>query len=134
MTTHGHTRGGARSPEYRTWDALIQRCENPKNNRFHLYGANGVTVCERWRSSFVNFLTDMGPKPRGLTIDRIDNDGNYEPGNCQWSTPKQQARNRRTSAIIEYKGQRRTLVEWSEILGVSYACLQMRLYKGWSVE
>ncbi len=84
------------TPEYRAWVDLIARCENPKHPRFADYGGRGVLVCPRWRSSFAAFLADIGPRPAPrLSIDRIDNDGNYEPGNCRWATTKVQAANKR---------------------------------------
>ena len=98
-TAHGHSRsrklGRTASATYNIWAAMIQRCTNPKSRDWRLYGARGITVCERWRK-FENFLADMGTKPDGLSIDRIDNDGNYEPGNCRWATALEQARNKRT--------------------------------------
>jgi hypothetical protein len=88
---HGHTRGG-NSPTYRSWSGIVQRCTNQGHNRWHRYGGRGITVCERWRD-FENFLADMGERPPGKSIDRIDPDGDYEPGNCRWATPKEQRAN-----------------------------------------
>lgn len=98
-TIHGHTRrsqmgGRNTSSTFHVWAAMIQRCTNPRNRDWGLYGGRGITVCERWRI-FAHFLADMGEAPEGLTLDRRDNDGNYEPGNCRWVTPFEQVHNRR---------------------------------------
>jgi hypothetical protein len=97
-TIHGHGRkrgeGRQGTSTYYIWGAMIQRCTNPRNRDYPSYGARGITVCDRWHK-FENFLADMGERPDGLSLDRIDNDGNYEPGNCHWATPVQQANNRR---------------------------------------
>lgn len=93
--SHGHTRHGLISREYRSWSSMKERCNNPNSISWKYYGARGITVCERW-FKFENFLADMGPRPQGTTLDRFPNkDGNYEPGNCRWATATEQRANRR---------------------------------------
>ena len=131
---HGATIGG-RTPEYRTWKAMRQRCESPRYADFANYGGRGIAVCARWRESFAAFLADMGRKPSPAhTIERINNDGNYEPGNCRWATQREQSRNTRRNHILEFNGVRMPLVEWSERQGISFGALLARVRRGWTTE
>lgn len=105
--THGEARLG-RSHEYRTWTAIKNRCSNPTNPAYRNYGGRGIRVCERWENSFERFLADVGRCPPGLTLDREDNDGGYDPDNCRWATPLEQRHNRRDSPKYQQtKGRKR---------------------------
>lgn len=121
---------------------MIARCENPRNKRYADWGGRGIKVCERWHE-FANFLADMGEKPDELSIDRIDNSGNYEPGNCRWATRKEQNNNRRRirtrgpdsrSRFFELNGERMILADWARRTGVPASTILVRLSRGWSVE
>ena len=121
--------------EYNSWREVLSRCLDPNNTGWHNYGGRGIKVCKRWRISFANFVSDMGPKPhKRCYIDRIDNDGHYTPGNCRWLTPKQSARNRRTNRLITHNGRSMCIAEWAELLGVSKQLIYERLKRGMSVE
>ena len=104
-TKHGHAVDGETTPEYRCWGDMIARCSNPNNKRFDRYGKRGISVCDRWRD-FRNFFADMGKRPRGLTLERINNEGDYEPGNCRWATRAEQTANRAITKWIYYDGHR----------------------------
>jgi len=118
-------------PERRIYDTMKQRCYNRRHDHYDRYGGRGIVVCERWRKSFAAFLMDMGRRPTPQhTIDRIDNDGDYEPSNCRWATKKQNCRNRKTSHTITVDGVTRTLVEWSEITGINRHTIAQRIANG----
>ena len=123
----------AGSSTYRSWSSMKSRCNNPNYHKYRIYGARGIKICERW-NDFRNFYADMGVKPDGKTLDRIDNDGNYTPENCRWATPKEQSRNNSRNNKITYNGDTLTLTEWSERLEINRTTLSGRYRAGWSVE
>lgn len=132
--THGKTK----TPEYQSWRTMIERCENPNATGYENYGGRGIKICESWRKSFASFFQDMGKRP-GLDyqIDRIDNDGNYEPTNCRWATIKEQANNRRKPKprlVIAFNDMELTIEQWAERLGISVNTIYARRWKGWPVE
>lgn len=116
-----------------TWQHMLRRCLDPRNKNFASYGGRGITVCDRWRESFAAFLLDMGTRPDGFSIDRVNNDGNYEPSNCRWATPAEQGRNKRNNRYIEIDGERITQSEAARRAGVSDATIMRRLERGLSV-
>lgn len=117
-----------------SWRNMLNRCLHPREFEYAMYGARGITVCERWLI-YENFFADMGECPPKLTLDRINNDLGYHPGNCRWATQAQQARNKRTNRVIEFNGERKVLKEWAETIGVSPNTLTKRLLVlNWSVE
>lgn len=99
FTTHGYCKEGKPNQEYTTWKGMRQRCNDPNADNYPRYGGRGISVCARW-SDFSLFLADMGPRPEGTSIDRINNDGNYEPGNCRWATAVEQQNNRRKTNVM----------------------------------
>lgn len=120
---HGHNRGfGRRSATYRSWSAMIYRCNNPKASNYQYYGGRGITVCARWQGEhgFENFLSDMGEKRNGQTLDRIDNNGNYEPDNCKWSDHSEQCNNQRSNIKIVYNGRNYNMASLSRELNIPY--------------
>jgi hypothetical protein len=133
--THGHTRKGKPTPTYLTYWNMLARCTNPKSDHWHSYGGRGIEVCERWLKSFENFLSDMGECPPGLTLDRKEVNGNYEVSNCRWATDDEQANNKRTSHFVEFNGERLTVSQWAERLGIKVNALYARLNtRKWPIE
>lgn len=124
--THGRSRGDQSGSGYWQWRGMIQRCKPEGDPN---YGGRGIRVCERWHG-FENFLFDMGPRPPGMTIERIDNDGNYEPGNCRWATQKEQAANTRRNVFVDHDGERLHLSEWSRRTGLCASTIAYRLRRG----
>lgn len=127
---HGHTVDGAVSNSYSSWRSARGRCLNPRNGSFADYGARGITMCQTWAESFAAFLADMGPCPEGMTIDRIDNDRGYEPGNCRWATRSEQARNKRTVRTFTRSGRKLTIGQLATALGVKRDALYRRVRMG----
>lgn len=125
------THGRCHTPEYMTWVRMRRRCENSESQDYHNYGARGIKVCERWKV-FANFYADMGERPgKGYMIDRVDNDGDYEPENCRWTTVKESNRNRRNIRFLVIDGIRKGLGEWAEESGTNLETIRSRLQRGW---
>lgn len=120
--------GMSKSKTYGSWRAMRERCLDPKNKRFANYGGRGISVCERW-SQFHNFLSDMGERPEGHTIERIDVNRGYEPGNCMWIPSSKQCENTTRNRVIEYNGKKRILRDWAKLIGVTPRALAIRLSK-----
>jgi len=113
---------------------MVRRCSVDTVNRWKHYGGKGVVVCERWKSSYLNFLEDMGERPEGKSLDRIDVNGDYCPENCRWATGKEQGRNKNSNKLATYNNKTATLVEWQEITGIDADTLSWRLKHGWTDE
>lgn len=132
---HRKTHGAKRTRLYTIWSGMKRRCENANDEAYSNYGGRGIAICAEWRTDFVAFQTwawAAGYRST-LTIDRENNDGNYEPGNCRWATYQAQGRNRRGNVRVDWDGETITLVELSERTGVSYDLLKQRLHRGWEV-
>lgn len=123
-----------RTPEYVTWAAIIERCTNEKSKDWHKYGGRGIGVCADWRNDFNVFFRDMGFRPPGLSIERIDNDKGYELGNCKWGTPLEQSRNRRSLRPITINGETLLLSDWAHRIGISVSAFQSRIARGWPLD
>lgn len=120
---------------YHAWWSMIQRCYNPSHHNYHRYGERGITVCEEWKSTpenFVKWVQEQGGKPKGFTLDRIDNNKGYSPENCKFSSPKEQANNRNCNALFTFNGETKTLSQWSEFYNISSDVVSMRINRlGW---
>lgn len=127
LEMHGMTN----TREFEAWCEMTARCTRTTHRFYDYYGGRGIKVCDRWKESFSAFYKDMGAKPVGTSLDRIDNDGNYEPGNVEWRTAKQQNNNTRRNRFITYKGKTMTISEWADHRGIKYITLYQRITKNW---
>lgn len=133
MVKHGHTVNGILSPTYMSWKAMKARCTNPNDYRYYRYGGRGITICERWLSSFENFLEDMGERPAGKTLDRINLNKGYFPDNCRWADSYEQAANSSHTHALTYRGQTKPMAVWARELGLSRCLIKDRINKlGWT--
>lgn len=122
-------------PEYHVWYGMKERCQNEHHVSFEHYGQRGITVHSEWLNSFEAFYRDMGPRPSELhTLDRIDNNGNYEPGNCRWATKSEQDNNRRSNHFVNYKNETLTVAQLTQKYNLNYAVVLTRINRGWSVD
>ena len=134
--THGQTagyhHGRKRSPTYISWCAMNMRCNNPNATGYQNYGGRGIRVCDRWSGTdgFENFASDMGDRPNGATLDRIDNDGDYCPNNCQWLSASAQSKKRRNVRLVTWKGQTKPIADWARDDGVTVAAIHYRIKHG----
>ncbi len=134
-TIHGNCFPGNYSPEYYAWSGMKQRCLNPNAQGFHRYGGRGIKVSSLWINDFPKFLSDVGKRPSSEhSLDRINNNGNYEPGNVKWSTKVEQQRNRRVTKRILYGGENLTIPEWNEKLNFPIGVLEKRLGRGYTIQ
>jgi len=132
VTKHGYAKNGKMSRTYMSWVAMTARCSNSNSKGYNHYGGRGIKVCHQW-NKFENFLEDMGDRPEGMTLDRIDNNGNYEPSNCRWATMKEQANNKRTCRYFYYQKKKYTLTALAEKLNMVPNTLKYRLNHGYKL-
>lgn len=126
--------GMCKTREYKSWKRMKERCLNPNHKSYPRYGGRGITVCERWKNSFLNFYSDMGPKPQNHTINRLDNKGNYCPENCRWASVEEQNNNKENSHLLTYNGETLTLSQWAKRFNINSGTLCNRLKRNWDVE
>jgi hypothetical protein len=134
-TIHGAKANKHITSEYDAWLSMKARCSQVDKKNYKDYGGRGIKVCDRWKDSFENFLADMGEKPTSKhSLDRINNNGNYEPSNCRWATRTQQNNNSRRNKRVLYNGKIQSLADWARELNLSYYVLYKRLKRGWSIK
>jgi hypothetical protein len=126
------THGMSNTPLHGIWKAMRRRCNNPNDSHYQNYGGRGIKVCERW-DDFMKFLQDMGPRPKGLTLERRDSNSNYEPANCYWATPLSQANNTRRTIRITHNGVSLTIRGWADATGVAHKLIYKRYMAGWPI-
>lgn len=131
MTHHNSKHGMYGTPTYNSWASMKQRCQYEKHSEYPRYGAKGIKVCDSWQR-FEIFLEDMGVRPDGMTIDRKDSKGNYEPNNCRWATKLEQANNCSSNHLVAVNGVSRTLAQWAVVVGLPEGVINRRLRRGWS--
>lgn len=130
---HGHAKKDSETETYQSWLHMRQRCNNQNNDSYEQYGGRGITICSSW-DSFEKFLSDMGERPNGTTLERVDNEKGYSRSNCQWSDKKSQQRNRRSNHIIKTKRGEMCISEAAELYGINQSVLGARIRRGWDVE
>lgn len=121
---HGHRRYGKSSKTLMAYEKAKSRCNNPNDARYRTYGERGIKMCDRWMQGFSNFLADMGECPEGLTLERIDNNSGYTPGNCRWATREDQAKNKTNNVIVYHEGERLILADFARLMNVEYKKLR----------
>ena len=127
------THGRWRDKVYQVWGSMRARCNNPTHKAWRNYGGRGITVCPEW-DDFAVFIKDMGERPDGLTLERIDNNQGYSPDNCKWATRKEQLSNTRTNHNLTFEGRTQPIVQWQRELGFKKTLINNRIKRGWSVE
>lgn len=125
------THGMSESPDRKAWTSMIQRCVNPRNSAYKNYGGRGIFVCDRWLRGFAEFMADMGPRPAGMSLERIDNDGPYSPENCRWASRHDQSRNHRRNVWVTHEGETMVMADLAKRLGLAPNTLRTRLRRGW---
>ena len=129
-SSHGHAYRGKMTPEYRAWQSMLSRCRNENDRRFAQYGGRGIKVCRRWEK-FEHFLQDMGRRPRGKRLGRLNVNKGYSPNNCDWVSLRESMNNRTDSTLISFRGKRQSIAQWARQLDINPATLSSRLRRGW---